>query len=190
MGSAVPAPAELGTFEVQRVSGEGDDVVELDCSPAPCLIDVSHEGEGDFALATCDAAGRRRAMLAISTGPYEGRVTTYGDERAAATLEVTADGAWELTVRPMEAVERVELGEAGEAVAFHGDDVVYVDDASVVAIALAHRDEGRLAVRAVSVTGTEVLVDATGAFEDTLAWGKPRAYLVVSADGDWSMSRA
>lgn len=175
--------SKLGSFPAQTIEGAGDDVVEIPCAGFPCVIDIVHNGESNFAVKACDSTGNSVKLLVNEIGYYRGTVTTVAVFDEASLLQVKADGGWAMTFKPMSQMERAENGSA-----FKGDGVVYIDTASLTKVHFTHNGSSNFAVKGISLSSEKLLVNEIGPYDGTVIWNEPQSFFVVSADGDWSIS--
>ena len=84
------------------MSGAGDDVVSLEVpDDAPATITLTHDGTANFVVQAHDAAGEFPDLLANAIGAYEGTRPLNFEGEPVRELEITADGSWTATVRPL-----------------------------------------------------------------------------------------
>lgn len=180
----------LGEFEEKQVSGTGDSVIPIPCYPMPCLINITHSGDGNFAVKSYDTSGNYTDLLVNTIGFYAGQVTTYFDYAESAMLEIKANGNWSMTFKPMSAMTRVVPNPAEEAKGgiYEGDYVVYVDDEPLKVVGFVHRGSSNFSVKAVAPTETKLLVNTIDEYKGTVIWDEPQSFYVVHADGRWAIA--
>ena len=173
-------------FDPVTESGSGDNVISLPAQQG--IITASHSGSSNFALTVLDE-GNEMADLPVNTiGSYEG-TTAYGISGLSGesvSLEVTADGAWEITIAPI--ADAPELGDPQEAT---GDGVFrYTGDAATWAV--SHNGDSNFAIVELSegTFGWDLLVNEIGAYEGTVPATAGPAVVTVNADGAWTIAAA
>lgn len=94
---ATSTPKPRAQCVPQTFNGRGDSVVELPDTLAGCTkVKLTHTGKANFIVVPYDVNNERKMGLCNEIGAYEG--TVKWDARAA-SLEVTADGAWTIAVQ-------------------------------------------------------------------------------------------
>ena len=109
----VPTPMPLPTFTPVPtpmpvpplvLSGRGDDVLPCNMSEGRKIVDLSHTGSEIFEVSVYDQHDGWE-MLVFGFGRYSGTVTfqvgggLFGLEPGPCTIEVKADGDWNMTIR-------------------------------------------------------------------------------------------
>jgi len=93
-GGATPRGTPLPSWSR---SGKGDAVVDVSfyTGKAYTRATLRHDGRGNFIVVPYDGANNRLLSLVNEIGPYSGSVKW---NPRADSLEVKADGSWEITV--------------------------------------------------------------------------------------------
>lgn len=175
--------AAISPFEAATLSGSGDDVIDIPCIGYPCIIELTHDGNSNFAVKSIDKNGNNVDLLVNEIGAYNGTVTTYFDYSDSAMLEITADGSWTATFKPLASITKAENGST-----FAGDGVVYIDENQLTKLSFSHDGESNFAVKAVGMNDSGLLVNEIGAYSGTVVWNQPQSFFIVSADGNWTIS--
>jgi hypothetical protein len=92
-----------GTFETVTYTGIGDDVIELPKALKAGFVEVAHDGEANFIVWAYDKDMEMVDLLANEIGFFTG-TAGFGMgyfEEATKFLEVTADGSWTITLKPL-----------------------------------------------------------------------------------------
>ncbi len=173
----------LGTFDEVTVTGSGDDVVDIPCAGMPCIIEISHSGSHNFAVWSVDSSGDNVDLLVNEIGSYSGTVTTYTDYDDAAMLAITAGGSWSVTFKPMSAMEEATNGSS-----FTGDNVVLINADELTKVSFTHSGSSNFAVWGIGMTDVDLLVNEIGSYDGTVIWSQPQSFLIVNADGTWTVS--
>jgi len=176
--------AQFPAFDPVTESGSGDSVIKLPASQG--TITASHDGSSNFALTVLDSDNAMSELPVNVIGSYEG-TTAYGlDEISAqaASLEIVADGDWEITVAPV--TDAPEFSDSQDA---HGDGVYRYTGGSAT-WSISHDGEANFIVLYVSESslGSEVLVNEIGSYGGTVPVTAGPGVVIVQADGDWSLA--
>jgi len=174
--------ASLPTFEPVEHSGEGDSVIALD-GITQAMLTASHTGEHYFSISGLDDANEPTAELPVNAvGAYDG-VTTIGvNDSGTTSLEITADGAWTITLAPLASAPVLPEGGTGDGV------FTYEGDAATWAV--KHDGEHYFSLSAYTGADFEVGLLATevGAYDGEVAAKAGPSLVVVQADGDWTIT--
>jgi hypothetical protein len=176
--------AQFPTFDPVTESGTGDSVIELPASQG--IVTASHDGSSNFVLTVLDSGNAMSELPVNAIGSYEG-TTAYGmDELSeeAAALEIVADGDWEITVAPVTSAPEFSDSQAAQG------DGVFLYTGGPATWAVSHTGEANFAVVYVSESlfGWELLVNEIGPYEGTVAVTSGPGVVIVTADGEWSLS--
>ena len=188
------ADEKYGTFEPISQSGTGDSVVTLPADAVAALVRVTHEGTSNFQVLALDAQNKRTmsGMRLITIGAYSG-IVAYGlhgldVEEPAASLQITADGAWTVDVGPISYA--TELPTAG-----FGDDVfLYNGDATNLALGY----DGTAGFDVIEYNNIEysngafsmgILVNQAGPYAGTVPVTAGPSVFTVSAVGPWTIAQ-
>lgn len=178
--------AQFPSFDPVTASGTGDDVIELPASQG--TITATHNGSANFVLTVLDGANAMAELPVNVIGSYEG-TTAYGlDELSgeAVSLEIVADGDWEITIAPL-----ANAAEFSESQAAQGDGV-YLYTGGSATWAVSHTGESNFVVVYISESlfGWDLLVNEIGSYDGTVAVTSGPAVVVIIADGEWSLAPA
>lgn len=171
-------------FDAVTESGSGDSVISLPASQG--IITASHSGSSNFTLTVLDGNNEMADLPVNAIGSYDG-TTAYGLTGMggdAVSLEITAGGAWEITVAPI--ADAPELGDPQES---EGDGV-YRYTGGAANWQMSHDGGSNFIVTYVSdsMFGWDLLVNEIGSYDGTSAVTSGPAVVVVNADGDWSIT--
>lgn len=175
--------AGYGAFEATTVSGYGDDVIDIPCVGYPCIMDIEHNGGGNFAVHLVDKNGNNLDLLVNEIGSFTGTVTDWNYFEKATVISVKAGGDWSITFRPMSSIEIAQNGDS-----FTGPNVVGIDAGSISKISFTHNGSSNFVVRGVGTSSAKLLVNEIGSYDGTVVWSQPQAFFVVDADGDWTIA--
>lgn len=166
--------------------GTGDSVLAIelpDGADSLSVATLSHNGSRNFAVWSLGADMAQQELMVNMIGGYQGTVLfNLQSGTAASALEITADGAWTVTVRSVLSLRQFE----GASAAGIGDDaLIYLGDAG--AAALSHDGESNFAVWTYG-SSTDLVVNEIGAYTGTVRWAAGPTVVAVSADGAWSIA--
>lgn len=178
------ADETFGTFAPLTQSGTGDSLVPLPAGALIGIVTATHDGANNFAISMLDAANEPTGDLLVNTiGPYSGS-TIYGQLGLAdaATVQITADGAWTLTVAPVSTAPPLAPAGTGDA--------VFLYDGPAGALAATNAGEGNFAI--IEDTGDPfefgLLVNEIGAYQGTVPLSAGPSIIAVTSDGSWTLT--
>ncbi|MEV8637694.1 hypothetical protein AB0395_39220 [Streptosporangium sp. NPDC051023] len=174
---------------VGRYRGSGDKLIPIEPTTAIGLITITAHGRGSFMVQSVDASGDDVEFLAEGEGDYRGtRMYNLEDEaEPVAAMRVTAQGSWEITLKP---VEEARVWEGPLAKGF-GDDVLYLDPEAEEGetITSAFTGDDNFVVEGYTEDGSSLLANEidTCEVEEELVDGM---FLVtVEGNGTWKLRR-
>lgn len=86
--------------QAQSFRGTGQQATELFSLPEGLAVfELTHQGESQFVVQLLDADGKRVGELARAVGPFDGSKALRIDRGGRYLLDVTANGAWTVTLR-------------------------------------------------------------------------------------------
>lgn len=172
----------FGTFEPITQQGTGDSIIELPGSVG--MVTATHNGARNFVIQVLDANNESTGDLLVNTiGAYSGQtafgINAFGD---GARVQITADGAWDLTIAPLAAAP--ELAPAGSG------DAVFLYDGDAGALAASHAGERNFVVieETAGMFSMGLLVNTIGAYSGTVPLSAGPSVITVQADGDWTLA--
>lgn len=175
------ADKTFGTFPVFTQTGAGDNVITL--PGVVGVVTATHDGSSNFSLAVLDASNASTGELLVNTtGAYSG-TTVYGFNSISkpATLQITADGNWTITISPVSAAPALAVSGTGDA--------VYLYDAGTGALAATHDGSSNFVVQ--EETGKTLsfglLINEIGPYSGTVPLGSGPSVITVQADGNWTL---
>lgn len=165
--------------------GVGDAVIEIALPEprAPAVATISHGGSSNFAVFTLDSNFSQTDLLVNEIGNYAGTVAIDFQDSGTAGLEITADGPWRIELKSLLLV-RTESG----AFTGTGDDVVFYDGPSGP-VAVTHDGASNFALFFYGGnSGPSLMVNEIGPYTGTVAVRDAPGFIVVTADGNWSVT--
>jgi hypothetical protein len=172
--------------------GSGDRYIALWAikGDAPAALEIRHKGESNFAVVSYNAKGEYLDLLVNEIGDYSGRVlvyneiTRYQDERVR-SLEITADGDWEIVAIPIGMLRTFSTSASGS-----GDDVIQVQTIAD-RITLSHNGESNFIVIARGVfrygSTWDLLVNEIGSYAGQVRLESGARLFSIQADGNWTI---
>ena len=147
------------------------------------IVSATHDGAANFAISVLDAENGSTGELLVNTiGSYSG-TTLFGQGLSEpATLQVSADGAWSLTIAPMSAAPLLAPTGSGDAV------VLY--DGPTGALTATHDGDGNFAVSedTGSVLEFGLLINEIGPYSGTVPLSAGPSVVSIKANGGWTMT--
>lgn len=181
-GAADWAASTYGTFEPVTQQGSGDSVIELPAGAG--IVTASHNGSANFIVQVLDASNASTGDLLVNTiGAYSGTaaygITAFSE---GVRLQVTADGAWELTIAP--------IASAPELAASGTGDGVYLYDGAAGIATIAHDGAANFIVQQHSedFLAMPLLVNEIGAYSGSVPLSAGPTVITVMADGSWTIA--
>ncbi len=170
--SAQPTAPFTGFSAPVTLDGVGDDARDMPAIGDVAIMEISHTGEGTFVVQSSNGLHVNHA------GPYSG-VVFAGDAATAGRLEITADGAWSITVRPV-----LTLGVSEGLVEGSGDAVVILPTFETTAI-VSHTGSGSFTMRTHG-GASDLAVDTSGPYAGTVVFlGE---IIEIRTDGAWTIN--
>ncbi|MGV9192765.1 TM2 domain-containing protein [Microbacterium sp. MC2] len=177
------ANEEWGEFAVLEESGSGDSLVILPEGAQGGIITATHDGSRNFAISVIDASNQSTGELLVNTiGVYTGTtawgLNAFGE---GTRLQVTADGAWTITVQPM--------GEAPTVAPSGTGDAVFLYNGPAAALTATHDGERNFVVYEETAEAFNIglLVNEIGAYSGTVPLSAGPSVITVTADGGWTL---
>jgi hypothetical protein len=172
-------------FDPVERSGDSDSVIDLPEGIGQAMVTATYEGSGNFSVSALDANNQSTGDLLVNTiGSYEG-VTALGMFDIAGDpvrLEVTADGAWTITIAPLSSAPGLPESGSGDGVfRYEGDAATW---------SVTHDGESNFALSFYTDADFEMplLVNEIGSYEGESAVGAGLGLVTVNADGSWTIT--
>lgn len=172
----------FGTFAPVTQQGTGDSIVELPGSVG--MVTATHSGGRNFVIQVLDANNESTGDLLVNTiGAYSGQtafgLNSFGE---GVRVQITADGAWSLTIAPLSAAP--ELAPAGSG------DAVFLYNGDAGALAATHEGERNFVVieETAELFSMGLLVNTIGAYSGTVPLSSGPSVITVTADGSWTLA--
>jgi hypothetical protein len=174
-----PEPKPVTTFGAIVIEGRGDDIIDVPViTDAPVVATFTHSGSSNFAVVSFGGSGERLDLLVNEIGNYRGTVP-LNFSSPPAELEITADGAWTVTISDVRDQPVYDGAASGS-----GDQVLLVTvDAG--RLAATHDGRSNFAVLAWGDRRT-LMINEIGAYTGTVRLPDAIA-LEISADGNWTL---
>ncbi len=176
--TATPAPIIL--------QGTGDSVVDVSKGDEPMIAKVIHNGSSNFVIWNVDSSGNQMDLLVNTIGAYQGTLPIdFLDDEQTARFEVTADGAWQIELLPLDLARQSPIPSIFQGV---GDDVVVLIGAlkTDLLIVDASNASSNFAVFQYS-DRKELLVNEIAPYTGTVAMNPETVLLTIKATGPWQL---
>lgn len=170
-------------FEAETFSGSGDDVLTLPSGAVEGMVTASHDGSSNFQVQILDANNESTFDLLVNEiGSYSGTTAfgLMGFGGDPASIEVVADGSWEITVAHLSTAPALELPAEGSG------DAVFVYDQGPAMWTLTHEGSSNFMVD--STAAMMMLVNEIGSYEGTVPVPAGEGIVTINADGDWTIT--
>ena len=169
-----------------KFSGTGNDVVALPKGLSEGLITYSHSGSSNFIVSTLSSENDLDEVTVDVTGTTKG-TTFFGipDSRGSASIEVQADGAWTLVVKPLTTAPKFSAAVSGS-----GRAVLWYTGRAATRT-LTHSGSDNFIIDEATMTeyrDWKMLVNEIGQYSGRTAVLAGPAIMVLDADGPWSIS--
>lgn len=180
-------PVDFAPF---TISGSGSDVIPLSVpGDGPALVDLSHNGSSNFIVRSLDSGLVFIDLLVNEIGSYSGRRGlnvghfSFSVPDLIRNLEIDADGAWSVTVRPVSQARAVTAALDG-----NGDDFVRFLGPTPTTMQSTHDGSSNFIVVALEPSGAfaEGVINEIGPYVGTDLIPRGTKYLDIQADGSWS----
>lgn len=171
-------------FAAISESGTGDQIIELPADVTAGMVTATYNGTGHFAITGLDENNEFADLIANTIGAYQG-TTAFGLSSLLPTgerLQVSADGDWTIEVQPLSAAPVLpEHGSGNGVFAFTGGAGTWD---------IEHNGSSNFAViqYGSGLGGMNLLVNQIGNYSGSVAARPGPSIIVVSADGDWTIS--
>jgi hypothetical protein len=170
---------------VAEGSGTGDDVIELELPQSPLVVEFTHEGEGNFAVASLDPTSEMIEILVNEIGPYAGtRGMQFSVGEVVTGLEIMADGDWTYQIRPLFQEPIMSCPVDGQS-----DDIIILSNFTEVAgtADVTHAGDGNFSILAWGASGNDLLVNEMGPYDGAVAVSAGLVVWDITANGAWSV---
>ncbi|WP_370526194.1 TM2 domain-containing protein [Cellulomonas sp. JH27-2] len=177
------ADDQYGTFGAVSKKGTGDDVVVLPKGATAGLVTATHKGTANFALAVLDSDNQSTGELLVNVvGSYAG-TTAYGLQALGdgVRLQIKADGAWSLKIKPLSAAPMLPKKGEGDVVALYGGDAGNA--------AVTNKGESNFVVQQYTgdVFDLGLLVNEIGSYKGKVPVKAGPSVFTIQSDGKWTI---
>ncbi|GAA3773818.1 hypothetical protein GCM10022240_27110 [Microbacterium kribbense] len=175
-----------GTFATIKKSGTGDSLITLPKGATGGVVTATHKGQRNFAIAALDASNQSTGELLVNTiGAYSGTTAwglmALGD---GTRLQVTADGAWTVTITPFSAAKELTGSAKGTG------DMVLLYNGDAAALTATHDGSRNFVVYEATdqLFSMGLLVNEIGKYSGTVPLSAGPSIISVQADGAWTLT--
>jgi hypothetical protein len=170
----------FGTFAVVTKSGRGSGVVKVPVDAVGAIVVASHGGSANFVIQTLNESNDMTGLLVNTIGKYNG-TTMFTDDEAPVKLKITANGKWTIKIAPVSSAKTASSSNRGSG------DAVLIYDGAPADWKFTHKGSGNFAVKYISTSGTDLLVNEIGKYSGVVPAAEGPAVVVIMADGAWTM---
>ena len=169
------------------LEGNGNAVVQfIKPEAGPAIASVRHVGAATFRVRELHADGTPGNLLVDDTAGYGGIVLVdrpTGDDVDTTGFEITADGTWRIVVEPLAAAVHFTESASG-----FGGDAVVIYTGQLTSARITHDGSGPFAVWSHGLGGSDLLVDATGPYDDVVPFPRGDRIIEIRNSGDWAIT--
>ena len=173
-----------GNFATQTYSGVGDDVISLPKAMKAMIIEGTHDGESNFSVWAMSKGGDRNDLVFNEIGAYSGinAIGLMSWDSKSKYLEVSADGNWTITVKPISRASAFTTSGSGSAVMKYSSGYKFWK--------IKHTGESNFAIwQHCTNSNSGLIVNEIGNYTGKKSLISGRCVLIVDADGHWSFSK-
>jgi hypothetical protein len=179
-------PEDRG-FHAFTIAGSGNDVVDLRIpGDAPAILDLTYDGGSNFIVWSLDGSHDLIDLLVNEIGSYTGRRMVHGGWLSSPDLvrflDITANGPWSITVRPLSAANtfRTSLSGSGDTILLYrgSSTLTSTHNGSSNFIIWGYRSNGEL---------HDLIVNEIGSYSGTDLVASGTSILDIQADGAWTL---
>jgi hypothetical protein len=176
--------SKWGTFKTQTFSGTGDDVITLSAAATAGTITATHSGEENFVIWGLNTSMAQSGLQVNTIGAYSG-TTEFGfgfSTKKTKGFEITADGDWTVTVKPLGAAPKLPTSGNGDG--------VFKYSGSTPVWKVTHSGNANFVIWEYCTNGqTDLVVNKIGSYKGTLKGIGGTCIVAVHADGAWSIKK-
>lgn len=186
--TATPTPTP--TVKPRAYKGVGAKVLRLkraDVEEA-WLATFTHTGGSNFIVRAVTPEGDEADVLVNEIGRYKGTVLlNNSDNDATAALNIKADGAWTVTLKP---IAMVPLWD-GQKMSGRGDEVLGLTQTTsgVTTMTARHTGTSNFILHGYSDDGVDVLINEIGRWKGEVLLSNGTFLITIHADGAWNLTR-
>ncbi|ESP87777.1 cell surface glycoprotein [Candidatus Halobonum tyrrellensis] len=191
--SQTPTPS-TEAFGPETFSGEGTSSTdEFQLVNAPLTAEYTHDGEQNFqtTLIAMEGESYQDVYLTNAIGSVEGSKVANVTTTGPFTMDVQADGEWEITLEqtPNPEIQPLPVEASGSGPTYLGP----FEFGGATQFQGSHDGEQNFIVQSVPLDSFgfgDIIFNEIGTVEEATTTARPGdiAYLNVEADGDWSLS--
>lgn len=166
------------------IAGQGDRVLAVAFPDILWTLHVAgNSGEHHFAVKGYDPAFDSTELFVNTSEYYDG--VTLDASQSTAYLAVTSESDW--TIEIVEARNLTEANQ-GDTITGNGDMVIMTDTVGSTATISGNSGANHFAVKSYSYTNSDLLVNTTDPYEGKVMLEFDPTLMVVTAEGDWSIT--
>ncbi len=175
-----PVPLKFPPPTVVTGTGNRTFKITLAEESSPVLLQATHKGTRNFIVKALDAKGAALNVPINQVGAFSGSVVL----EPAASLQITADGAWSVTIKPLLSARQIgsepSSGKGSEVLVYAGPPV----RASV-----SHNGQRTFSIEYWSNSTHTAVVNEVGSYQGVIdVPGNPITVMAIVADGTWTIN--
>jgi hypothetical protein len=176
--------SKWGTFKAQTFAGTGDDVIEFTSAVKAGIVTATHEGDANFVIWGLDTSLTQNGLQVNTIGSYSG-ATEFGfgySKKSTKAFEITADGDWTVTVKPIVSAAKLPPSGTGDGVfKYSGRTPIWK---------VTHDGDSNFVIWEYCTDGqTKLVVNKIGAYRGTLKGLGGTCIVAIHADGGWAINK-
>ena len=172
----------------QTVSGNEDNIVDIQPITVPSILTFTYSGEGVFTSSPMDSTGKEGLPYQLQIGDFSGTYFQATPSKPIVALSVKGTGNWSVTINPLKSAP-VLGAKSGSG---KGTSVFNLGKATsgIKRITWNHVGEGVFSVLPIDAKGKSKfpLFLKIGNYSGTVTLPSGTQYFEVKADGDWKYS--
>jgi hypothetical protein len=182
--AADPYVSKWGTFKALTFTGSGDDVIELPAAVKAGFITAEYIGESNFVIWSLDTSLAQSGLLVNTIGSYAGK-SEFGfgySSKKTKAFEVTAEGDWTITVRPISSAPKLTASGSGDG--------VFKYSGGVPVWKITHTGDSNFIVWQYCTSGrSNLVVNTIGAYRGTVRGLSGTCVVSIRSEGTWTIKK-
>lgn len=168
------------------LTGNGDNVVDLQKWDGPAILKATYNGGGNFIVTNFDGSNNQIDLLVNTIGNYTGTLPLdFYDNQQTARFQITASGPWELQIIPFQQARKESVP---TTITGTGDEVVILTDNVPDLLKITANQASRnFIVMAYGSDGQDLLVNEIAPYTGTVMAPSGTYVIVITATGPWSI---
>lgn len=174
-------PPTTTTLAPQTFAGVGADVIDLGVGNQRIFLVATHNGTSNFIVTALDQDLQRLGGVINEIGNYAGTRLINANSADIRFIQVEADGNWTIDL-----IDATALPESPDTMMGQGDAVwLYSGQGGI--FAATHDGESNFVVQVITSDSTDIAINEIGTFTGRIPVSAGLAFVVVQADGTWTL---